>query len=1316
MCSCLFTAFLCICSRDIIYELRGGNFSMANQPKKYKKFVATAATATLVAAAIVPVASAAGFTDVKGSSHEEAINALAEAGIINGYADGTFKPNQDVNRGQVVKLLGRWLETEGYEAPADWETKQYFKDLPLTAEKELLKYAALSKEAGVFEGSNGNLNFTQKMQRQQMAVVLVRAINEIYGLDLVKEYKAEKFTSEIADLDKAFSAEQREAITALEYAELTNVTTLPGKKFNPANSITRGQFASFLYRTINIDVATDASVKAINNTTVEVTFDEEVENIQALNFEIKDLEVKNAAVKQSNKKVVVLTTAPQTAGKEYTVSLNAEEIGKFKGIEAVIPTAIDVVEKSQQNVLGNQVTVKAKVTVAEGQSKAGIPVTFNIINSPGNNTNVNNSSLNQPIVAEAVTDENGVATYTYTRYASTAHELVTADEVQAYATGKATVRSFAKVYWAAIQPLTITEVATGNSINNGAAKQYKVKLAGVNSGTSLANKKVNVAFKENLNILPDKAIKTVNVTDANGVNLGYPGQYVTSAGDQVSGGYKVVQLTLNDKGETTFTLTGSNATVTPMVFVDQYQNTTNTDPSYGRFDETELFAAAAPVTFAKTQTLGLTVDNLGVSNAASIKGAAESTALTALLNKNTAVKSLPSNTGGRTYKATLKNPDGKPVVSNTPVKVSVAYGTAQNKDNKLAEVYLYDMNAKKVVKVAANTADNRFEYSLLTDKNGQISFKLLGEKDAYATPTIFTETGDKTGLDANDLQTAGEIVYFGDAKVEKAKLLVDDEAESNVVVHEETELVYSTVDQNDNEYETKDSFTVTFSVSATSNVANVKLGTGTLVTGGYGTSSLPDTVNQGSTRTYAVKSTGSKASILVDAANGTQVSVTASAGSFAASSAKVTFNKLNNEGIEAGQSVRGKVLAVDTKNNRILLTNSKGEQVYELKYAAEELWLAGTGVSEATFEGKLKPGQELNFTQKTDTTKAKFDNLNLDSDIVLSKNATITISDDRTSDEKVYDFGGKELTLKELIVNSDNVVLKNGIVNGTISTGKNVNDFGFDTFTHNGTFNHNYGDGNTLTLKDSKLDVVNLAFAEHIDLDAKSVIKELNLLATGASITGEGTVEKLIKAKSTIDFTKGDDVKIKEVVDLQGDLAVAKSELQAAIKAVKPVKISTDGADVPKGEKWTTAEAKTALDTAVTKATKVLEDAKSTTTELKEAKAALAEAVKAYEAVQKDGSKVVFTVTTSTVDNTELELGLVGTTVATSDATVATAVITEDKIEIKSVKAGTATISVKDKDNNEATITVTVDADGKITIGDIKKYEKPVTETPEGTK
>lgn len=89
---------------------------MANQPKKYKKFVATAATATLVASAIVPVASAASLSDISGT-HEEAITSLVEGGVVSGYADGTFKPNKELTRSDVVKLLGKFLVTKGFEVP-----------------------------------------------------------------------------------------------------------------------------------------------------------------------------------------------------------------------------------------------------------------------------------------------------------------------------------------------------------------------------------------------------------------------------------------------------------------------------------------------------------------------------------------------------------------------------------------------------------------------------------------------------------------------------------------------------------------------------------------------------------------------------------------------------------------------------------------------------------------------------------------------------------------------------------------------------------------------------------------------------------------------------------------------------------------------------------------------------------------------------------------------------------------------------------------------------------------------------------------------
>lgn len=64
--------------------------------------------ATLLAnAAEVPTGVPATFTDTAGSVHAGAIAALAELGVIDGFADGTFRPDQPVTRGQAASLLLR---------------------------------------------------------------------------------------------------------------------------------------------------------------------------------------------------------------------------------------------------------------------------------------------------------------------------------------------------------------------------------------------------------------------------------------------------------------------------------------------------------------------------------------------------------------------------------------------------------------------------------------------------------------------------------------------------------------------------------------------------------------------------------------------------------------------------------------------------------------------------------------------------------------------------------------------------------------------------------------------------------------------------------------------------------------------------------------------------------------------------------------------------------------------------------------------------------------------------------------------------------
>jgi hypothetical protein len=135
----------------------------SNQSGMYKKFILGAASAALVASALAlalalaPAVSAAEFSDSKGNTHEVAIDALSDAGVITGYPDGTFLPNKTLTRSDVVKLMGKWLVTQDYKVPTDYKTKMRFDDLTSTSNDELLQYAAIVKDNGVFNGSNGNL-------------------------------------------------------------------------------------------------------------------------------------------------------------------------------------------------------------------------------------------------------------------------------------------------------------------------------------------------------------------------------------------------------------------------------------------------------------------------------------------------------------------------------------------------------------------------------------------------------------------------------------------------------------------------------------------------------------------------------------------------------------------------------------------------------------------------------------------------------------------------------------------------------------------------------------------------------------------------------------------------------------------------------------------------------------------------------------------------------------------------------------------------------------------------------------------------------
>ncbi|OMC77701.1 hypothetical protein BK130_21410, partial [Viridibacillus sp. FSL H8-0123] len=648
---------------------------------------------------------------------------------------------------------------------------------------------------------------------------------------------------------------------------LTGLGKNSGKLFikgKYANGIQTYKGVEKLYKNgVVVKTVVDAA-KAINNTTVEVTFAEaqKASDISAGRFKIEGLEVTNAAVKQTDDKVIVLTTAAQTGGKTYTVALDGVKSRTFKGVSNVQATAISHVSPSLQGVIGKEVTVKTQVEVPAGSSKEGIAVTFNITNS----ADTSNSNFGKKITAEVFTDANGVASYSYTQYVAG-----TDDVVEAYPTGNASVKTTqAKVYWGNTARLTLSEVTEGNSLANGAKKVYKIVSA------ENANGYINIAYKENVNVAPDKLVRTVDVTDANIRNNGakYPSQVTT-------GGVQFVKVKLDSKGEATFTLTGTSGTVTPIAFADgkfkDSVTTSETDWSGdNKLGATELQAAAAPVTFALNHTQALDVVGVESANAAGI-------------NAN------GTGQGGRNYTVTVTGKDGKLAPAGTVAYVTFAKGSFSSDKN----VYISNVKGENPTKV---TEGYSFPIKVTGDK-GQATFKLTGVRDGYATPTVYVDNGEKFGvLDTSDLQKVGETTYFVDATVSKATLKVNDE-DKKVAANKAAEFTFQSVDQNGFPFAVKynnliGQFDVTFEVSA--RYADV-------VVAYNGTTK---TVAQGNTESVTVKanSTGeAKISVTSKSQLSADVSVNASASQVSIFNASESIQFI--KGLDDGAYVSAEVLA-----------------------------------------------------------------------------------------------------------------------------------------------------------------------------------------------------------------------------------------------------------------------------------------------------------------------------------------------------------------------------------------------------------------------
>ena len=153
---------------------------------------------------------------------------------MKGYDDGTFKPNANMTRAQVLSVISRAFGlTPKNPSP--------FKDISQYAQQTQDEIVA-AYEAGLVRENDGYFNPQGNITRSQLALILMRLSNAFVGTAYDPA-----ITAPFKDLAN-YDEETQVAITFLYDKGIVQGTS--ATTFSPKGNVTRGQLAKILVLTM----------------------------------------------------------------------------------------------------------------------------------------------------------------------------------------------------------------------------------------------------------------------------------------------------------------------------------------------------------------------------------------------------------------------------------------------------------------------------------------------------------------------------------------------------------------------------------------------------------------------------------------------------------------------------------------------------------------------------------------------------------------------------------------------------------------------------------------------------------------------------------------------------------------------------------------------------------------------------------------------------------------------------------------------------------------------------------------------------------
>lgn len=150
----------------------------------------------LVRALDLPATDVEHFDDASDSTHEDNINALAEAGITKGCTEDLFCPNTSISRAETASMLTRALDVADVD-------ERFFDDTGGTHADAIDDLAAAGVGAGCQRPATAFCP-QEPVQRQQAALFLAR------GLDLIERVQVSSLEERRAEEREARAQRDRE--------------------------------------------------------------------------------------------------------------------------------------------------------------------------------------------------------------------------------------------------------------------------------------------------------------------------------------------------------------------------------------------------------------------------------------------------------------------------------------------------------------------------------------------------------------------------------------------------------------------------------------------------------------------------------------------------------------------------------------------------------------------------------------------------------------------------------------------------------------------------------------------------------------------------------------------------------------------------------------------------------------------------------------------------------------------------------------------------------------------------------------------------